>query len=132
MFTAVDLRLTGLIVVIHLLYFIDIISNISYNLLQNLLFFLPENTKISYFLDFFKSYILIEVDFDHCTYHHFRHQICNISIILWSFCSSGLPKVYIWRQYLQKVTKRVYSVLIPVLILAVELTSCPSAKTTGV
>ena len=66
MFTAVDLRLTGLIVVIHLLYFIDIISNISYNLLQNLLFFLPENTKISYFLDFFKSYILIEVDFDHC------------------------------------------------------------------
>ena len=66
MLTAVDLRLTGLIVVIHLLYFIDIISNISYNLLQNLLFFLPENTKISYFLDFFKSYILIEIDFDHC------------------------------------------------------------------
>ena len=65
MFTAVDIGLTGLIVVIHLLYFIDIISNISYNLLQNLLFFLPENTKISYFLDFFKSYTLIEVDFDH-------------------------------------------------------------------
>ena len=27
---------------------------------------MPENPKISYFLDFFKSYILVEGDFDHC------------------------------------------------------------------
>ena len=82
MFTAVDLRLTGLIVVIHLLYFIDIISNISYNLLQNLLFFLPENTKISYFLDFFKSYILIEVDFDHWN-KHFKGTSSSEGLIGW-------------------------------------------------
>ena len=83
MFTAVDLRLTGLIVVIHLLYFIDIISNISYNLLQNLLFFLPENTKISYFLDFFKSYILIEVDFDHCHLPQLMSVKDDIGAPLW-------------------------------------------------
>ena len=27
---------------------------------------MPENPKISYFLDFFKSYILVQVNFDHC------------------------------------------------------------------
>ena len=62
MITAVDLWLTELLVVLHLLYFIHIAGNISYNSLQNLLYFLPENTNISYF---FKSYILVEVDFDH-------------------------------------------------------------------
>ena len=65
MIIAVDLRLTGLLEVLHLLYFIHIASNISYNSLQNLLYFLPENTNISYLLDFFKSYILVEVEFDH-------------------------------------------------------------------
>ena len=65
MIIAVDLRLTGLLEVLHLLYFIHITSNISYNSLQNLLYFLPENTNISYLLDFFKSYILVEVEFDH-------------------------------------------------------------------
>ena len=34
MITAVDLRLTGLLIVHHLLYFIHVTSNISYNLLQ--------------------------------------------------------------------------------------------------
>ena len=62
MITAVDLRLTGLLIVLHLLYFIHVASNICYNLLQNLLYFLPENT---YFLEFLKSYILIEVDSEH-------------------------------------------------------------------
>ena len=66
MIIAVDLRLTGLLEVLHLLYLIHIItSHISYNSLQNLLYFLPENTNISYLLDFFKSYILVEVEFDH-------------------------------------------------------------------
>ena len=65
MITAVDLRLTGLLLVLNLLYFIHVNSNIFYNLLQNLLYFLPENTNISYFLEFLKSYILVEVDSEH-------------------------------------------------------------------
>ena len=68
MITAVDLRLTGLLVVLHLLYYIQVTSNIPYNLLPNLLYFMPENTNISYFLEFLKSYILVEVDSEHCTY----------------------------------------------------------------
>ena len=66
MITAVDLRLTGLLLVLNLLYFIHVNSNIFYNLLQNLLYFLSENTNISYFLEFLKSYILVEVDSEHC------------------------------------------------------------------
>ena len=65
MITAVDLRLTGLLVVLHLLYYIQVTSNIPYNLLPNLLYFMPENTNISYFLEFLKSYILVEVDSEH-------------------------------------------------------------------
>ena len=66
MITTVDLRLTGLLLVLNLLYFIHVNSNIFYYLLQNLLYFLSENTNISYFLEFLKSYILVEVDSEHC------------------------------------------------------------------
>ena len=66
MITAVDLSLTGLLIGLHLLYFIHVTSNISYNLLKNLLYFLPENSNISYILEFLKSYILVEVDSEHC------------------------------------------------------------------
>ena len=80
--TAVDLRLKGLLIVLHLLYLNHISSNISFNWLQNLLYFLPENPNIFYFLEFFKSYIFVEVDFDHWVYPQLSPSLSSLHSIL--------------------------------------------------
>ena len=78
MITSVALRLTGLFIVLHLIYFIHVTSNISCNLLQNLLYFLSENTNISYFLEFLKSYILVEVDSEHCILSKHAESVAKV------------------------------------------------------
>ena len=49
---------------------------------QNLLYFLPENPNIFYFLEFFKSYIFVEVDFDHWVYPQLSPSLSFLHSIL--------------------------------------------------
>ena len=76
------LQASGLLIVLHLLYLIHMSINISFNWLQNLLYFLPENPNIFYFLEFFKSYIFVEVDFDHWVYPQLSPSLSSLHSIL--------------------------------------------------